>query len=249
MITPLIISVLALMHLFFMLSVLKRNFGLVDVAWGLGFIVIALVSYLHHPLSLKNALVLVMVTVWGLRLAIHLFTRNWKAPEDYRYAEMRKNWGEKANLKAYYSIFLLQGGLMLLISLPLTFGMNGEEFSLINKCGALIWLLGWSFEVYADAYLRWYKAQPQYRGTICMIGPWKVCRFPNYLGEITLWYGIYLTTLTSSNWWTILGPLTINFFIVKISGIPLLEKKYQQRPEYHEYSQRVPRLLPFRLPL
>jgi steroid 5-alpha reductase family enzyme len=81
-----------------------------------------------------------------------------------------------------------------------------------------------------------------------MSGPWTLCRFPNYFGEITLWYGIYLASVNSSTWWTIIGPMTINFFILKVSGVPLLEKKYEKRPEYIEYSARVPRLIPFTPP-
>ncbi len=250
MILSVLIAVMALMHFYFLLAVMKKNFGLVDIAWGQGFIVIALVSYFYHFNSIKNAVVLGLVLCWGLRLSLYLLSRNWKAPEDHRYLEMRASWGAHPNLHAYFKVFLLQGMLMLLISLPITAGMEkaDQSLSLINKIGVAIFFFGWIFESYADRYLKKYKANPANKGIICMTGPWSLCRFPNYFGEITLWYGIYLAAFNPSTWWSILGPLTINFFILKVSGVPLLEKKYIQRKEYLDYAARVPRLIPFTPP-
>ncbi len=250
MILSVFIAVMLLMHVFFLLAVWRRNFGLVDIAWGQGFIVIALVSYFYHFNSVKNATVLGLVLCWGLRLSLYLLSRNWKAPEDYRYLEMRRSWGAHPNFHAYVKVFLLQGILMLLISLPITAGMAraDQELSLINKIGIAVFFFGWIFESYADSFLKKYKANPANKGTICMTGPWSLCRFPNYFGEITLWYGIYLAAFTPSTWWSIIGPITINFFILKVSGVPLLEKKYLQRKEYLEYVARVPRLIPFTPP-
>jgi 3-oxo-5-alpha-steroid 4-dehydrogenase 1 len=250
MIISLIFSVLVLMHVFFLLGVWKKNFGLVDIAWGQGFIVISLVSYFYHFNSVKNAVVLFLVLLWGLRLSLYLLGRNWKAPEDYRYRGMRNSWGKFPTLHAYFKVFLLQGLLMLIISLPITAGMikADHHLSWLNIAGVSLFFFGWLYEANADRYLKKFKADPANRGKICMSGPWKLSRFPNYFGEITLWYGIYLASVTPSTWWTIIGPLTINLFILRISGVPLLEKKYKDRPEYHEYAARVPRLIPFTPP-
>ena len=250
MIFSILIAVMALMHFYFLLAVFKHNFGLVDIAWGQGFILIALVTYFYHFNSVKNAVVLFLVLCWGLRLSLYLLTRNWKASEDERYKNMREEWGGHANLHAYFKVFVLQGMLMLLISLPITVGMSRavQELSWVNKLGVIIFFFGWIYEFYADRYLKRYKADPSNKGTICMSGPWKLSRFPNYFGEITLWYGIFLASFVPSIWWTIIGPLTINFFILKVSGVPLLEKKYVKRPEYLEYAARVPRLIPFTPP-
>ncbi len=250
MIVSLILSVLILMHVFFLLGVWRKNFGLVDVAWGLGFIVISLVSYFYHFNSAKNAVVLFLVLLWGLRLSLYLLGRNWNAPEDHRYQEMRKSWGKFPSLHAYFKVFLFQGLLMFLISLPITAGMMkaDQNLSWINIIGVMVFFFGWIYESFADRYLKKFKANPENRGKICTSGPWNLSRFPNYFGEITLWYGIYLAALSPSTWWTIIGPLTINLFILKVSGVPLLEKKYKERPEYHEYAARVPRLIPFTPP-
>lgn len=249
MITSVVLAVLILMHVYFLLAVAKKNFGLVDVAWGQGFILITLVSYFYHFNSPKNAVLLLLVLLWGLRLSLHLLTRNWSAPEDHRYQDLRREWEPHPNLHAYLKVFLFQGFLMLVISLPLTASMpRVEELTSLNYFGIGIFFFGWLFESYADWYLKRFKKNPSNKGKICTEGPWKLCRFPNYFGEITLWYGIYLAAVTPSTWWTIVGPVTINLFILKVSGVPLLEKKYQGRPEYEAYASRTPRLIPFTSP-
>lgn len=221
-----------------------------DIAWGMGFMVIALVSYFYHFNSVKNAIILSLVLLWGMRLSLYLLRRNWNSSEDFRYQEMRKSWGKYPSLHAYFKVFIFQGLMMFIISLPITAGMMRAEKNLswINLIGVAVFFFGWIYESYADRYLRNFKANPENRGKICMSGPWKLSRFPNYFGEITLWYGIYLTAVSPSTWWTIVGPLTINLFILKVSGVPLLENKYKERPEYHEYAARVPRLIPFTPP-
>ncbi len=243
MIMNIILCVFIFVNLFYVLALSKKNFSVIDIGWGLGFIVIALASYFQNPLGIKNAILLLVVTAWGLRLSYYLLRRNSKLPEDYRYTKMREEWGATANLQAYFKVFLLQGALMLIISLPISIGMKSADQSLnfVNRLGFMIWLAGITLEALSDAYLAWFKKQPENKGKLCMTGPWKFCRFPNYLGEITLWYGVYLIALNSSNWWTIIGPVTINFFILKVSGVPLTEARYKDRPEYLEYAKRVPR--------
>lgn len=242
-----IICVLVFIHIFFLIALLTKKFSVMDIAWGLGFVVIAIVAYLSRPLHLKNALLLAIVTMWGLRLSFHIFKRSLGQPEDFRYAQLRAEWGKSANLQAYLKVFLFQGLLMLVVSLPIIFGM-GTELSIINWIGLGIWIFGFAIEVYSDAYLKKYKADPANKGKICMSGPWTLCRFPNYFGEITLWYGVYGLAVTSTSIWTIIGPVVLNIFILKVTGVPFLEEKYKKRAEYHQYAAKVPRLLPFSPP-
>lgn len=244
------ISLLIFIHFFFLVGVLKKNYAVIDIGWGLGFILIAMITYFHHPLSIRNALTLFLVTLWGLRLASYLFKRNHGLPEDYRYAEFRKEWGAKANLHAYLKVYLFQGLLMFIISLPIMFGMKQElnEMTILNRAGAIIWVIGLSIEIWADNYLAWFKKRPENKGKICTSGPWRFSRFPNYFGEVLLWYGIYLLNFSPATSWTIIGPITINFLILKVTGVPFLEKKYSQREDYREYSKRVPRFVPFTKP-
>lgn len=245
-----IIAILIFIHIFFFIALVKQNFAVIDIAWGLGFILISLLAYVTNPLSSKNALMLTIVSIWGLRLALYIFNRGRGKGEDPRYAKLRAEWAPHPNLQAYFKVFLFQGFLMLVISSPVWMGMktNESSISLVNWIGLGIWLTGFFFEVWADNYLRWWKSRPENKGMICMNGPWSLTRFPNYFGEVLLWYGTYLFCFELKTSWTIIGPLTLNFLILKVTGVPLLEEKYMKREDYQEYAKRVPRFIPFTKP-
>lgn len=221
-----------------------------DIGWGLGFIMIAMIAYMSYPLSMRNAITLILVTLWGLRLALFIFKRSQGAPEDFRYALYRREWGSKANLHAYFKIFLFQGFMMVIISLPFIFGMRLEtqELSIINRIGMMVWVTGMVLEMISDNYLLQFKMNPKNKGRILTTGPWKLCRFPNYFGEVMLWYGIYLLNFNLVNSWTIIGPIAINLLILKVTGVPFMEEKNKENVEYIEYSQRVPKFIPFTKP-
>jgi steroid 5-alpha reductase family enzyme len=251
MISSIIISVLVFVHIFFLIAVIRKNFAVIDIGWGLGITLIALVSYLHNPLSIKNAILLMLVVVWGLRLALYIFARARGKGEDPRYNRLRQSWGSHANSQAYLKVFLGQGILMMIVSLPLSSGMAlnpSNELSLLNWIGVGVWTIGLTFEIWADSYMAWWKSRPEHKGTICTTGPWKLCRFPNYFGEALLWYGIYLASFSLPSSWSILGPITINFLLLKVTGVPPLERSFFKRPGYEEYAKRVPRFVPFTKP-
>ncbi len=249
MLLKIIAAVFIFVNAFFLVSLIKKKFSVIDIAWGLGFILISMISYFHYPLSMKNAIMLLAVTVWGLRLALHIFVRSRGEGEDPRYTKLREEWQPHPNVHAYFKVFILQGIMMCVVSLPIWVGMIQEdkELSAVNVAGLILWGLGFVLETWSDAYLNWFKKQPDNKGKQCMSGPWKICRYPNYLGEISLWYGIYFLSLGSQNWWTIIGPGVINFLIVKFSGIPPQEERNFKKPGYAEYASRVPRLLPFKV--
>ncbi len=250
MVFDIIIAVLIFVNIFFILAVVRKNFAVIDIGWGLGFILIALISYMHHPVSYKNALLLMVVTIWGLRLGLYIFSRSRGKPEDHRYAKLRAEWQPNANFQAWLKVFMFQGILMMIVTLPVSVGIakGTGEFTFINSLGIVIWLSGFSLEVIADHYLNWWKTKPENKGKICTTGPWRFCRFPNYFGEVSLWYGVYLIAFEPAIWWTIIGPLTINFLILKVTGVPMLEAHYKDRPEYKEYAARVPRFIPLTRP-
>jgi len=250
MVVSIILSVLVFVHLFFLTAVLKKDFSLIDIGWGLGFVLISFVTYFHHPLSVRNALTLLVVTLWGMRLALYIFKRGRGKGEDPRYTKLRNEWGNSANLQAYLKVFLMQGTLMLIISLPITSGMTNKvnELHFLNKLGLIVFTFGFVFEVYSDWYLNRFKSLSENKGKLCFTGPWSLCRFPNYFGEITLWYGIYLLNVNLNNAWSILGPITIHFFIIKVTGVAPLERKYFLREEYQEYARRMPRMIPWTKP-
>lgn len=247
MLIKLIITIFFFVHIFFLIAVKKKNFSVIDIGWSLGILLVAIISFLHYPLSLRNALVLTLVSLWALRLSSYIFLRGRGKGEDKRYTRFRNEWRPHENIQAYLKVFLFQGVLMLIVSLPVSIGMTSEvrNLSWINIFGFLIFSLGFIIEVWADSYLEKWKARSENRGLICTTGPWSMCRFPNYFGEVLLWYGLYFSSFDLSHAWTIIGPLVINFLILKVTGVPPLEEKYLKRADYQDYAKKVSRFIPF----
>lgn len=235
--------------LFFLAQYLHNN-SIVDLAWGIGFVLVAITGYFIMPQkTTASTIVLVLVTVWGGRLFLHLAKRNIGKPEDYRYVNMRKRWGDHfAKLKAYLNVFVLQGVLLLVVSMPILFVMTSstDEFYWWNGLGIVIWGVGFAFETIGDAQLTNFKKNGSNHGKLLTTGLWSVTRHPNYFGEALSWWGIFLITLNElRNSWGIIGPLTITLLLLFVSGVPLLEKKYKDRPDFIAYANKTPKFVPF----
>lgn len=247
MIVTIILAVFTLVHIFFLISYLRKKFSVIDIAWGLGILLPVVISYLYQGGHvLKNHLLLGVVALWSLRLTLYILIRSWGGPEDRRYAQLREEWKPHSELHAYFKIFLFQGFLMLVVSLPGSTGMKvHDEMSVLNWLGLVIFITGFALEIWSDSFLSRWKKNPAHKGEICTSGPWKLCRFPNYFGEVLLWYGVYFLAFSSSNFWSIIGPIVLNFMILKVTGVPMLEEKYMKRQDYREYAKKVPRFIPF----
>ncbi len=232
----------------FIVAVVKNRNDVADIAWGGGFICAALTAYLAAGLNqARPILVLVLVVAWGLRLMLHISIRNRGKPEDHRYKAWRKEWGNSFLVRSFLQVFLLQGFLLLVISLPvtLTITRGGPPLGVLDAMGACIWLFGFSFEAIGDFQLLQFKKDPANKGKINTFGLWRYTRHPNYFGEVTLWWGIFLICLSvPGSYWTVVGPLTITYLIVKVSGTPLLEKRYVDNPEYAEYIKKTSSFFP-----
>lgn len=221
------------MTAWYLLSIFKKRNDIADTAWGLGFILVTIYTLLFNP-SLKLSISLLLITVWGLRLAIHIHNRNKNKKEDYRYEQWKKN--------PYFRVFITQGFFMWLISWPIIFSSTSLRY--FNFLGIIIWAIGFYFESTADKQLKEFIKNPNNKGKIMQSGLWSLSRHPNYFGEVTIWWGIWLLNLNSA-WWSIVGPLTITFLILKVSGIPLLEKKYEGNKEFQDYKKRVSIFIPW----
>jgi steroid 5-alpha reductase family enzyme len=232
---------------FLVAQALKRN-DIADIAWGVGFIVTALSAMIFtEGVSPRGILVIFLVILWGVRLTCHIFLRNRGKGEDSRYRKWRRQWGKYAVIRAYFQVFLLQGLLIVVISLPVTAIIMSAQnsFSAFDVFGVCIWLVGFTFEAVGDYQLMKYKRNPANKGKIMTQGLWKYTRHPNYFGEVALWWGIYLIALSVPwGWATIVGPVTINYLILKVSGIPLLEEKYEDNPEFQTYKKRTSAFFP-----
>lgn len=232
------------MNLWFVLSLIKKRADIVDVAWGLGFVIIALVTYLQRDVfSPRALLVLALVSLWGLRLGWHIHHRNHGKPEDFRYRQWREEWGQSFTLRSYFQVYLLQGFLMVLVASSVIWVQAlspAGPLTLLDYLGLAIWSLGFYFEAVGDYQLAQFKKDPAHKGKIIQTGLWQYTRHPNYFGEVVVWWGIYLIALSVPyGVLSILAPVTISFFILNISGVPMLEAKYVGNPEFEAYKQRT----------
>lgn len=236
------------MSLWFVFSLIKKRNDVADVAWGLGFVLMAWTSmFLSNDFGLRSVLINILVSIWGLRLAWHIHTRNKGKTEDYRYEAWRKEWGSFFYIRSYFQVYLLQGLLLFLIVSPVLVINKSYNSSvgLLDLVGVLVWLFGFYFEVVGDAQLARFIKNPENKGKLMQSGLWAYTRHPNYFGEVTLWWGVWLVALSVPNGiYAIIGPLTITFLILKVSGIPLLEKKMEENPDFQEYKSRVSMFIP-----
>lgn len=234
------------MNFWFVMSLIKKRNDIVDVAWGLGYIALCLFLYFFGFVSLRSLLLLGLVGVWGARLALHIYSR-MKDTEDFRYAQWRKDWGKWVVVRSYFQIYILQGVLLLLVSAPLIVVSSNAQPPLfyLDLIGIIIWCVGFFFEAVGDYQLSQFIKNPKNKGKLMTSGLWKYTRHPNYFGEVLLWWGIFLISLSSPfGWYGIIGPVTITVLILLVSGIPMLEKKYEGRKDFEEYKKKTSAFFP-----
>ncbi len=234
------------MTLWFFVALAKRRNDVADIAWGIGFVFVAWLAFSLAQFSPVSLLTNVLVSIWGLRLSLHIYKRNRHKPEDSRYQLWRKTW-KNFFLRSYLQVFLLQGLLLYLIALPVIFINRAAPFSFgaISIIGLLVWVFGFSCEYIADKQLAKFIADPNNKGKILQEGLWRYSRHPNYFGEVTQWWGIFLIAVSLPGAWiTVIGPLTITGLILFVSGVPLLEKKYEGRKDFEAYKKRTSVFIP-----
>lgn len=240
---PLALILFIYMSFWFMLSLLKKRNDVADVAWGLGFVLMAWTSFFLGQIgSVRGILVGILLSVWGFRLAWYIYTRNRGKAEDYRYFEWRERWGKWFYIRSYAQVYLLQGFFLFLIVSPVLLinSSTGSTLELLDFFGVVVWLVGFYFEAMGDAQLARFIKDPTNKGKLMQSGLWRYTRHPNYFGEVTMWWGIWIISLsTSYNLLSVIGPLTITFLILKVSGIPMLEEKYEGRLDFEEYKRKT----------
>ncbi|MCX6558306.1 MAG: DUF1295 domain-containing protein [Candidatus Aminicenantes bacterium] len=244
-------TVIALIYmiLVFIIALARKNNGIVDIAWGLGFILVGTTVFaLYGQCRPRQWLALALLWTWGGRLALHIFQRNRGKEEDFRYAAWRKSWGKYFLLRSFGQIFMLQGLLLLVVITPvlLIVGQEQPPLNLLDGLGMLVWLTGFSFETSGDRQLAAFIKNPANRGKLMTGGLWRYTRHPNYFGEATLWWGMAVIALSAPRGWLgLVGPALITFLLLFVSGVPLLEKKYRGRPDFEEYKKKTPIFFPW----
>jgi len=246
---PSVVIIFIYFTIFFIIAQIIKNNSIVDIGWGLGFVLIALYTFFFSEIiTAKNILVTLLVLVWGSRLFYHILKRNWGKPEDFRYAKWRKDWGKWLFIRGFFQIFMLQGLLMLIIASPIIFINDSHQMGLhlLDYLGALIWITGYFFESIGDYQLAQFIRKPENKGKIMKYGLWRYTRHPNYFGEATMWWGIYVISLSLPNsFWLIISPLTITILLLYVSGVPMLEKKFADDPKFQEYARETSKFFPW----
>lgn len=231
---------------FFIISLVYKRNDLADIAWGGGFIVLILFLVTVYSVAKFACIVYCVSCIWGARLSIYLYIRNRHKPEDFRYRAWRASWGKHFYIRSYLQVFLLQGFFMWVISIPLQIAaitVNWQALFMLGL-GLAIWLTGFYWQALGDAQLMKF-GKIKKPGAIMQTGLWKYSRHPNYFGEILMWWGIGCMVIPQQlGWIALLSPLTITWLLTRVSGVPMLEKKYRDHIGYQQYKAATPALFP-----
>lgn len=245
-------AALLVMLVTFAVSLATGVHRIVDVAWGLGFAAVAAVSYAVSAASGtgddgRRLLVLLLTVVWGLRLAVHIARRGRGHGEDPRYEKLLAKAPGSRNAYAFRMVYLLQGALVWLVSLPVqAAGLVPAALAWPAYAGVALWACGMVFEAGGDRQLHRFRRDPANRGKIMDRGLWRYTRHPNYFGDFCVWWGIFLVAAGSRGVaaLTVVGPLVISGLLVFGSGKRLLERHLAGRPGYAEYAARTSGFFP-----
>jgi steroid 5-alpha reductase family enzyme len=246
-----LLLIIVFMTFVWILSVYLKNASIADIFWGLGFVLVSAFYFISTPDILSRKVIsLILVAIWGLRLAIHIFLRNLGKPEDFRYQEFRKNYGEKRYWWfSFFQVFLLQGVLMWLISSPLlaiSYNSLYHSFGVLDVLGILVWLIGFTFEAGGDWQLIRFKNNSANKGKLLTTGFWKYTRHPNYFGDAAVWWGFAILSIASGSYLPVLSSMLMTWLIVKVSGVSLLERTLKNtKPGFEDYVKKTSAFIPW----
>ncbi|MEU8675789.1 DUF1295 domain-containing protein [Streptomyces sp. NPDC048560] len=234
----------------FAIALRKGVHRIVDVAWGVAFAAVALVSYAlssEYGDDGRRLLVTTLTVVWGLRLAVHIALRGRGHGEDPRYAAMLAKARGSTALYAFWKVYLLQGALVLLVSLPVQAAQYvSGPLTWWAWAGTALWAVGLCFEAVGDRQLARFRADPAHRGQIMDRGLWAWTRHPNYFGDFCVWWGLFLFVCEEPavSAVTIVAPVVMSLLLIKGSGKALLERHMAERPGYAAYRARTSGFFP-----
>ncbi len=243
--------IVALSTVMWLISIPLKNASIVDVFWGIGFVVVCAFYFFNtEGFDSRKILLLTLVAFWGLRLSIYIGWRNYGKGEDFRYQQFRKNYGaERYWWFSFFQVFLLQGVLIWLISAPLLavqFYSADQPFGWLDLVALLVWVIGFIFEAGGDFQLAKFKANPANKGKVLNTGFWRYTRHPNYFGDATVWWGYGLFSLAVGSFWPVFGPVLMTALIIKVSGVAMLERTLKNtKPKYKKYVQSTSAFIPW----
>jgi steroid 5-alpha reductase family enzyme len=233
----------------FLLAVIRHDNSIADVAWGPGFILVAWTTlFLSGYFTPRQLIAGILILIWGLRLAVRIYLRNQGKGEDVRYRQWRERWGKSFIIRSYLQVFMLQGCILLLNIAPVLVinTYDSGNLGFLDLLGVILWVMGFFFESLSDWQLDQFTKDPSSRGKIMDRGLWRYSRHPNYFGEVTMWWALYVLALSVPwGWISIIGPLTITATILFVSGIPMTEKLMESNPAFAAYKKRTSVFIPW----
>ena len=233
------------------ISLVRRNAAIADALWGLGFVLVAWLTFFQADgFFMRKLLLALMVTIWGLRLFVHIAGRSRGKGEDPRYAAWRAQYGQKFWLVSLYRVFLVQALFLWLIAIGVQYGQMAAQpayLTWLDAAGFLIWLSGLIIESVADYQLRDFLSAPENHGRVMDHGLWRYSRHPNYFGETLVWWGIFVMVLPAPlGFLTIVSPLVITYTLLRLTGVTLMEEtEFSDNPEYQAYIRRTSAFVPW----
>lgn len=237
------------MSMLFLVSLYFKNNGVADIGYGIGFVVLACTVFLLSTPTLVSVLLFVPLLLWAMRLSGRIFLRNKNKPEDFRYAQWRKEWGKTFLWRSFLQVYVLQGVVIFVVALPLTLTIAypASPWWPGLGCGLLLWVVGYYFEVVGDAQLDRFLKDPVNKGKIMQRGLWRYSRHPNYFGEATMWWGFAVMALCASSigWAAFLSPVLITYLLLFVSGVPMLEKRFEGNREWEVYKEKTSVFVPW----
>jgi steroid 5-alpha reductase family enzyme len=243
--------ILGLMTALWLLSLLLKDSSIVDIFWGTGFVITAWIYFYLTPdgFAARKWLIVILTTIWGLRLTIYILLRNWGHGEDYRYQKWRQEAGNNWWWRSFFKVFLLQGTLMWIISVPLLAAQSSPiptRLIWLDYLGALLWGIGFIFEAGGDWQLALFRANPDNQGKLLNTGLWRYTRHPNYFGDAAQWWSFYLIAAAAGGFWTIFSPIIMTLLLRRVSGVTMLEKSLKDsKPGYKEYIETTNAFIPW----
>ncbi len=244
-VTALAIIVSASLCLYAIAALLKDN-SIMDIAYGVLFLIIGAVLYaMTVDASIAQKLLMLFLFAWGIRLSLRIYLRKIGKGEDFRYQAWREEWQKKGTayfyLRSLFQIFVLQGVIILIVSLPIILGLSSTNDAVpwIFMLGSALWAIGYFFESLADFQLDTFAKDPANKGGILSTGLFRYSRRPNYFGEAMIWWGMACVALSMLEgvwmYLVFLSPITITYILLFVTG-PMLERKFMTNPEYRKYA-------------
>jgi steroid 5-alpha reductase family enzyme len=231
-----------------LVSLRTRDVSIIDIFWGPGVAgVVDIAAAVSHASGPRTSAVLLLVNLWAIRLAAHIWARH--KGEDHRYAAMRTKIGRNWWWMSLFQVFLLQAILIWFIPAPLVAAVLYSRVPMgwLDYLGVAVAACALVFEALADSQLAAFRADPANKGRVMDRGLWAWSRHPNYFGEAAMWWGYFAIGFAASHmWWLLLSPLLITFLLLQVSGVSLMEETMdERRPGYADYKRRVSAFVPW----